>query len=158
MVISLCALLGRFHPPDSFAKPPPRFSVCESALANRFGPFVFKCSLCWPHGPFSISCSCAVPGRFHPPDSFAKPPPRFSVCDSGTPIAPDRLFLNVRSVDSMTRPPYRAPVPSLAGFILLILLQSPLLDFPCATPAKPIAQDHLFLNVRYAICSWLKNR
>ena len=29
----------------------------------------------------------------------------------------------------------------------LILLQSLLLYFPCTTPATPIAQDHLFLNV-----------
>ena len=38
-------------------------------------------------------------------------------------------------------------VPSSAGFIHLILLRSLLLDFPCATPATPIAPDHLFLNV-----------
>ena len=68
---------------------------------------------------------CALLGRFHPPDPFAKPPPRFSV---STPIAPDRLFFNVRSVGRMTRPPCSAPVPSLAGFIRLILLRSLLLD------------------------------
>ena len=34
---------------------------------------------------------------------------------------------------------YSATVPSSAGFIRLILLQSLHLDFPCATPATPIA-------------------
>ena len=38
-------------------------------------------------------------------------------------------------------------VPSSAGFIHLILLQSLLLDFPCATQATPIVLDRLFLNV-----------
>ena len=47
----------------------------------------------------------------------------------------------------MTRPPYSAPVPSPADFICLILLRSLLLDFPCATPATPIAPDRLFFNV-----------
>ena len=52
-----------------------------------------------------------------------------------TPIGPDRLFLNVRSVGRMARPPYCPPVPSPACFIRLILLQSLTLDLPCATPA-----------------------
>ena len=41
-VISVCALLGRFHPPHSFAKPPPLFSVCDSGHTNRSGHFVFE--------------------------------------------------------------------------------------------------------------------
>ena len=45
-----------------------------------------------------------------------------------TPIALDSLFLSVCSVSSMARPPYSTPVPSLAGFICLILLQSLLLN------------------------------
>ena len=34
------------HPPDSFAKPPPRFSVLYSGHDNRSGSFVFECSPC----------------------------------------------------------------------------------------------------------------
>ena len=67
----------------------------------------------------------ALLGRFHPPDSFAKPPPRFSYFPRATqalPIAPDSLFLNVRSVGYMARTPYSAPVPSPAGLMRLILL------------------------------------
>ena len=40
-LISPCALLGRFHPPDPFAKPPPRFSVCDSGHAHSSGSVVF---------------------------------------------------------------------------------------------------------------------
>ena len=64
-----------------------------------------------------------------------------------TPIAPDRLFLNVHSVGSIVRPPYCRPVPSPASLIRLDLLRSLLLDSPCATRATPIALDSLFLNV-----------
>ena len=74
-----CALLGLFHPHHSFAKLPPQFSMCYSGHANCSGPFVFECSLCRQHGPSSIERSCALLGRFHPPNSFAKPAPRFSV-------------------------------------------------------------------------------
>ena len=72
----------------------------------------------------------------------------FLCATPATPIAPDRLFLNVRSVGRMARPTYSAPVPSSAGFIRLVRLRSLLLDFLCATPATPIAPDRLFLNVR----------
>ena len=47
----------------------------------------------------------------------------------------------------MASPQYSTPVPSSAGFIHLILLQSLLLYFQCATPAMPIAQDHLFFKL-----------
>ena len=72
----------------------------------------------------------------------------FLCATPATPIAPDRLFLNVRSVGRMARPLYSAPVPSSAGSIRLVSLRSLLLDFLCATPATPIAPDRLFLNVR----------
>ena len=77
----------------------------------------------------------------------------FPCATPATPIAQDSLFLNVRSVCRVARPPYSASVPSLASFIHLILLQSLLLNFPCATPATQIAQDRLFLNVR---CGFLQ--
>ena len=51
------------------------------------------------------------------------------------------LYLNVRSVGRMAL--QCPPLP-----VHLILLRSPLLDFPCATSATPIAPDRLFLNVR----------
>ena len=82
----------------------------------------------------------------------------FLCATPATPIAQDRLFLNVRSVGHMARPQYSAPVPSSAGFIRLIFLQSLLLDFPCATLATPIALDRLFLMFSVDFCSWLKNR
>ena len=74
-VISLSALPGQFHLPDSFAKPPPQFSMRDSGHANRSGPFVFQCSLFRLHGLSSILPSCAVPGLFHRHESFAKPHP-----------------------------------------------------------------------------------
>ena len=70
---------------------------------------------------------CALLCRFHPPDSFAKPPPHFPRETPATPIALDRLFLNVCSVDHMTRRPYRAALLLPACFIRLILLRSLLL-------------------------------
>ena len=73
----------------------------------------------------------------------------FPCSTPATPIV-TRLFLNVRSVCRLARPPYSTPVPSQAGFIRLTLLRSLLLDFPCTTPATPIAQDLLFFNVRFA--------
>ena len=54
----------------------------------------------------------------------------------------------------MARPPYSAPLPS-ARFICLILLQSLLLDFPCATLASAIALE-LFLNVRCALLKMIE--
>ena len=68
------------------------------------------------------------------------------------PIALDLLFLKVRSVGRMAKPPHCPPVPTLTGFVRLIHLRSILLDFLCVTPATPIAQDLLFLNVRYVRC------
>ena len=65
---------------------------------------------------------CALPSRFHPPSSFTSLLLDFPCATRATPIAPDRLFLNVRSVDRMARPPYCRPVPSPAGFIRLDLL------------------------------------
>ena len=50
----------------------------------------------------------------------------------------------------MARRPNSAPLPSSGGFICLILMQSLVLDFPCATQAMPIALDRLFLNFRCA--------
>ena len=50
---------------------------------------------------------CALLGRFHPPDSFAKPPDSWALLlyfpygNLATLIAPDRLFLNVRSVHAV---------------------------------------------------------
>ena len=58
-VISLCALLCRFHPPDSFAKPPPGFSLCYSSHAVRSGPFALECSLCWPYSIVIHHC-CSI--------------------------------------------------------------------------------------------------
>ena len=96
--LSLCALPSLFHSPNSFANPPPRFSLCYSCYANCSGPFVFEYSLCQPHGPSSILSSGPA-------------------------------------------------VPFPAGFICLILLQSGLLlNSPCASLATPIALDRLFLN------------
>ena len=71
-VVSLCALLCLFNPPNSFMKPSPWFSVCNSSHANLSGPFVFECSLCRQHGPSSILPSCALLVHFHPHYSFAK--------------------------------------------------------------------------------------
>ena len=65
---------ARLHSPNSFVKPPPRFSVCDFGHANRFGPFVFQCSLCQQHGPSSRLPSCAFPCLCHSP----------SPIDSGT--------------------------------------------------------------------------
>ena len=83
----LCALLCRLHLPDSFVKPPPWFSMWYSGRANSWGPFVLNVhSVCrcwsWPHGQSSIMPSCAVCSWLQPPDYFAKPPPRISVCYS----------------------------------------------------------------------------
>ena len=101
--MSRCALrlLSRFHLPNSFAKPPSRFSVCDcsdsgSSNANRPGPFVFECSLCRPYGPSSILPSCALPGLFHSPNSFAKPHPRSSVS------ALHRWFSKLHSLPPLT--------------------------------------------------------
>ena len=41
-----CALPGLFHLPNSFAKPPPWFSVCYSGHANCSWQYVFECSWC----------------------------------------------------------------------------------------------------------------
>ena len=67
--------------------PSPAGFICLFLLkighANLSEPFVFELLICPPHGPSSILPSCTLPGRLHSPNSFAKPPPRFSVCDSG---------------------------------------------------------------------------
>ena len=74
----------------------------------------------------------------------------FPCVTPATPIAPDRLFFNVRSVGRMARPRSSAPVPSSLGLFHPphSFAKPPPLDFPCATPATPIAPDRLFLNVR----------
>ena len=103
----------------------------------------------------AIISLCALearPAGFHSPNSFAKLPPEdlldFPCATPATQIALDRLFFSVRSVGRMACPPYCPLVLSPAGFIRLILLRSLVLDFPCATPATPIAPDRLFLSVR----------
>ena len=83
--------------------------------------------------------------QVHTPHSFAKP-----VCGSCHANHSGQLILNVCSVSSMARPPYCPPLPSLAGFICLVLLLFLLLDFQCATLAMPSRQTLwtvLFLNV-----------
>ena len=72
----------------------------------------------------------------------------FPCANPAMPISPDSLFLNFCSVCSMASPPYCPSVPSSACFICLILLQSLLLDFPCATSLSPITLDCLFLKVQ----------
>ena len=52
-IVSLCALPGLFHWSNSFAKPPLRFSVCESGHTNSSGQVGFECSLCRSSGPSS---------------------------------------------------------------------------------------------------------
>ena len=57
----------------------------------------------------AIITLCALLGRFHPPDSFAKqgkPPPLFSMCYSGCTDSSGQFVLNVCSVGSMACPPY----------------------------------------------------
>ena len=76
----------------------------------------------------------------------------FPCATPAKPISLDRSFLKVRYVGRMAQPPHCPPVPTLASFVRLILLRSLLLEFPCAAPATPIAQDLLFLNVRYVRC------
>ena len=63
--------------------------------------------------------SAHSPAKYLSLNSFAKPPPRFLCATQATPIAPDRLFWNFRSVCCLAHPPYRlsVPRPSSAGFI-----------------------------------------
>ena len=149
-VISLFALPCPFQQPNSFAKPP-RFSVCNSGHANRSEAlpvprFVFECR------SFNVGSVGRMAGLVRHYSPYCPPvrsPAGFislihlrsllldfpcataATQAPATPIAPDRLFFNVRSVGRMARPPYCPPVPSPACFIRLILLQSLTLDLPC---------------------------
>ena len=92
--ILLCALLSRIHLPDSFAKPPPLFSVVT--LATPIAQDWMFCLLA--ERPILHIEFCAVSSQFHLLDSYAKPPPWTFLCYSGhtivTMITLDILFLN----------------------------------------------------------------
>ena len=127
----------------------PRFGVCNFDLKNlKSCSLLEKKKINHPILRAAVILLCALPSRFHPPSSFTSLLLDFPCATRATPIAPDRLFLNVQSVGSIDRPPYCRPVPSPASLIRLDLLRSLLLDSPCATRATPIAPDSFFFNVR----------